>query len=123
MQRNGEPIVSPITPVAKKVSTIKGREKIRQIKAALAGIVESFDEEHKRLMEEYQEKDDDGQPIFVDEEKKFVRMKEGWGEALNQALHLRGDEEVVLDVHTLSEADLGDGPTFEETEALGVLVE
>lgn len=109
---------SPPVTVFDSVSTVAGRRKVRKFLSELEAISVAYGDVRSKVIEEYQETGSDGEPVYLDDDKTSVKMRDGWMVALNQHL----SELVEIDFQPFTEAELGELVTFGQTKRLGRFV-
>ena len=107
-----QPIVSIVISRAKTVAL---RKRGRELLSLINGIVEDYEAIRQSIVEEFQEKDADGQPIRSEENPDAFKMRSGWQKQLEERIN----EEIEVEFTPFAEDELGDGFTLAETLRLG----
>lgn len=118
------------TPLNTKKFTPKMNLAIAINAAAVEPILKGFNESYRALMDEYLEKDEDGEPITIEENgQKFYKFTDA--KAFEEAYNELQEEEVELTVKTFKEAEIVkcgekeglDVPTVAELAAMMFMIE
>lgn len=98
---------------------LKGAYKINKIKKAVEKESEFYQEKFQEIVNQYAQKDDNGELVFSDDGNQIM-IKEGMVEECNKALEDLQELEVEIDNYGLTLDDLGEDAecTPEELEAL-----
>ena len=118
------------TPLGMKKFTPKMNLAIAINAAAAEPILKGYNESYRNLMDEYLEKDEEGEPIIIEEgDQKFYKFTDvdKFNEAYNEML----EEDVELTVKTFKEAEIVkcgekeglDVPTVAELAAIMFMIE
>lgn len=87
---------------------LKGAYKINKIKKEVASIAEMFQEKFNAVIDEYAERDENGNVIYTDDEQTQVRIIEGKMSECNAKLETLLKEEVEINNQNLRIDDLGE---------------
>lgn len=98
---------------------LKGAYKINKIKKAVEKESEFYQEKFQEIVNQYAQKDENGELIFSDDGNQIM-IKEGMVEECNKALEDLQELEIEIDNYGLTLDDLGEDAecTPEELEAL-----
>ena len=80
--------------------------KISKNLKALQNILTEYQEEMRNLAEQYFEKNDNGEYVFVDEEKTIIKVIDGKAEEFNQKRKDLDEFELEVDIYTLTDSEL-----------------
>lgn len=87
---------------------LKGAYKINKIKKDITGVAEMFQERFNATIDKYAERDNEGNPIYVDDEQTQVRIRDGEMENCNAELEALLKEEVEVNNFNLRIEDFGE---------------
>ena len=118
------------TPLGMRKFTPKMTLAIAINAAAVEPILKGYNESYKNLIDDYVEKDEDGEPVVIeDNEQQFYKFKDV--EAFNKAYTEVLEEEIELTVKTINEKEIHkcgeetglDVPTVAELAAMMFMIE